>query len=613
MDRQETRFERVDIVFQQLKRYLSTIVLFSKSLYTHRPFQMVKVLLLSFAGTTLQGVSLGTTLFVLKHVNPHLHIKLTKIHPLLHGDVHVAVALAGIFSLFGVSIFLIYLAQKQAIELSLAFAAHCGEKMAWRFPIIACRLGKTFINPETGIPSAYNSAIKSRSLRLDMIGQRFLRSSIGFFQLLYGVGFLLYLEPLLTVLIFFISIPLLFPLRHFILAVREAERLRCQALAAGSESTRAFVAESDKLLVVSPTDSRNQVRPIFDDAGLIDTGKYRAERRIAEAGTRAVAVTAMIVTGMTSILYFGFLHKGIASQLALIVVYFGALRMTVMSARQIISLFAGFARFYEQVLEYIEDESTDAVSKAAPPVVPQNPGIYGPDLAGENGKKIMAKGNGPFAVAGFFPLTSINRYAVVGPLRGMSKQQRLAVVSKMAIITEDFSCDRSITWREFLGFDVDARDLGSRLKACCHVLNYQLILQNIDKPVYETQQKSHWSPQETIEALFLRAYFLLSPLIVAKESVLLQFGDENIKHWLDILSDQLVFIYYQYDQQREIGGWAEHYLALVGYNPKEALGVVTVEWANQNPERVMEVFENAAMNATGGQYGGWGDDEEDEE
>jgi ABC-type multidrug transport system fused ATPase/permease subunit len=602
---------RVGYFFQQMRNYLSSIASFIKQLYLYSPKMMIKLLALSIAGTSLQGFSLGTTFFILKHMDSHLLVKIPKLHVIYPYKVHASLLLTGVLLLLGAAVYIIYLTEKTCIEYSKGFATRSAGKMFERFPSVTSRLRDPSIHPKTGIPSALSSEISSQSMKLDMASRRLLKSPLAFFQLLYGIGFLLYLEPWLTFILALISLPLLIPLRHLTVSVRRFERLRRDA-SKGKGGEVASLAEESSKLLYGPEKFNEDFQKKFEDSGVAASTKYRAARRLAVAGSRAVATAAMVFNGIATMIYFWLFYDGQKEQVALIVVYFGALRMSIMSGRQLIARLSNFARFYSKVQAFIADEGMAALLKEMP-ATPRVPGIEGTDLAGTGEETIMVEGKGPFAVIGPFPFKVVNRYAPALALKSMNARKNSAVIAHMGVIIDDLGFDLKTTWRELLGVEAEDPALPEKLHPFCNALDPDELAEILDVFVEESAAKDGAQKAMMIEALFLRAYFSNAPFIAIKESALLELGEEAANSWIQLLNDRLLYIYHQYDGQ-VIGKWGEEYAALVGRDAKRLIGVAPVAWVNENQDKVRELLEKGpdAADANDDELE-WDDDDDDDD
>ena len=607
----QTRLEKCRIFFNQLKNYLISIAKVFKGVYYCDPKRLIKIIANTIIGTSLQGFCLGATLIILRRMDNQLLFELPKIYPLPVGKAHATILLSGVLLLLGIAVFLLYLAEKDANKLSGAFAKKCNQKLILNFPTIKNRWIDASIHAGIGLPNKLSGELATQSLKLELASNRILKSPPNVLQLLLGAGYLLYLEPTLTIILAVLAFPLTIPLRRFTLKVREAERLKREAKKTKNNDFAALVDINNQLLVPSEG-SKNHFLKSFNISSFSLVSNHRIARRIAVAASRAVATTALIITGIASMLYFWLLYTGSESLIALIVVYFGSMRMAVMSGRQLASRMSSFARFYEEVLGYISDESILSSLKKGVSA-PRVRGVYGYDIANEGGKDVIVKGFGPFAVAGQFSLMAINRYAMALPLKNMTRDKSAALMSEMVIASQDVDLEIDITWRHFLGIDSETESIADSLEKFCCVLDPAKIQQDLDITLRETKQSMIWLEKETIEAMLLRAYFREAPLIVIPEKAFAELDVRTTARWKKALSNRLVFVYYQYKQQT-LGRWGEEYIALVGCDAKRPSGIVPVEWANNHSDMVLKFFQdrNGKGPADDGTELQWDDDDDEE-
>jgi hypothetical protein len=578
----------------QLRNYLTVIAALLKDIFLFKPLMMGKVLALSISGTTLQAFALGSTFFILKQLEKGPYVEIRKILSVIDARVHIIALFAGVFIVFGVAVILLYTAEKSAFTLSKKYVNNCGASVFEGFPLIVQRLEISAVNSKTGIPVALSSELR-KPVRLEMGVRMLMRVPIFLFQILYGSIFLLYLEPWLTFILIITLIPLLIPLKRMTKDVKDSEKKRRQASASQRNEIGNLVWEMGRQPLISPQANAN-IQRMFDASPFAATNYYRFIRLVAQAGSRAIASTAWVITGLVCMFYFWIFYRSKGFPIALIVVYFGSLRMAVMSGRQIIARMAAFARFYVAVLEVFDDRAKAARMKEMSIEI-QKFRIAGPDITQNGGKEAIVEGNGPFAVAGVFPLLPVNRYAVTVILPQLNDIKRAVVAKDMAVIHEDPDLNLYLNWRIFLGIDPAVKDgiFREKLKTCCHYLDSRAISLHLDKPMHEMWENKGWTQQEAVEAVLLRACFLSAPVVVIREEALDLLGHHAVENWKQILSDRLFLIYYQYDKQ-PVGRWGEIYMALINNEAKEPQGVVPVEWANANPDRILDTLKSRLDN-----------------
>jgi len=603
-------FERLKNFIGQFKRYLMSIGSLFKGLFLFKPTHMIKLLALAFAGTSLQAFSLGTTFFILRHMDSRLMVKMNKIRHFhfLHGEVHAGLLLSGILAVLGVAIYLLYLSEKANFEISRDYANKCGTVLIDRFPVLIGRMESKAVNPGSGIPLTLSSELSSQSLKMCLAIRLLLKSPTATLQVLYGIGILLTLEPLLTLILTVFFTPVMIPLKRLAIKVKESERLRKEAERSKSGQLITLSMESGKICP-NPEGEKTPTERVFDDSGYAKASHYRAIRWTAVAGSRAVATGTMVVGGIVCMLFFGLTYMEQEAQVATIVVYFGALRMAVMSSRQVIVRLSNFARFYDQIQGFVWDNATLNNQNGTPPF-PKVPGIEGIDLTREGEAEVRIEGNGPFAVAGIFPLLAINRYMVTALLPDLIKRRQASIVAQMAIVDEKFCPSWDMTWRDFLGEETDAaisklKEVGMIGERLTPVFESNRIaakpLTNGDRPL---------EGKDLIVLMLLRSFIREAPVVVVASEALDLLGTDAAGRWITLLKDRLLFIYYRYEKQA-VGRWGETHLGIISPDPDNRVAVVPVGWANQHQD---VVFENASRRGDGATYAeDWDYDDDDDD
>jgi hypothetical protein len=602
---------RIRSFIGQLKRYIASVATLLKDLFRFDPVLMVKVLVLSVAGTTLQGFVLGSTFYILRQLDNGMYFEVGRIFSGVDGKIHCALLLAIVLAFVGVAALLLYKSDKSAFHLSRSYANSCGAALIQRFPVVAQRIENPAVHPKTGMPIALSSELRTQSGRLEIGVRMLLKSPTAFFQVIYGGGFLLYLEPVLTLFLLVVIGPILIPLNKLIRNVKYAEKRRIDASRNMRNDLESLMHGSGRL-PLGPNAVASEIQRIFDASAFAEANHYRYTRVVSAAGAQAFATSVLMVAGIVSMLYFWLFYSNEGLPIALIVVYFGALRMAAMSGRQVVARLAAFGRFYEQVQKLHVDRRQTAQQKEVsgkPPII----GITGPDLMQGCADELTIKGYGPFALIGTFPLFPINRYTVAAVLPDMNNRRRSAVVSQMMVVHENPTLNLEATWHELLGINAsqDERAVSEKLNAACSVLDAHEVFQSLNESLSIRHKNATWSQPEAVEAMLLHAYFIGSPVVVAREEALEQIGIGAVKHWRRVLSDRLLFVYYQYEGQ-ELGRWGEQYVALVDSSAREDIGVASVEWANANSRLILDALKgDEVYGEQSTEDAVWDDDEEE--
>lgn len=569
----------------QLRNYISVTITLLKDIFQFKRSLMIQVLAFSVVGTSLQALGLGATFFILKHLDADYHVAIWKILPFIKVSMHIIPLFAGVMILIGIAAFSLYKAETLGFKLARDYVNHVGSLMVELFPLIVHRLSNQAIHPKTGVPMGFLPELK-RLGRLEIGVRIIIRVPTFSFQVLYGLIFLMYLEPSLIMILLIAVTPLLAPLRRMAWVVKESEKERALSLSSQSDAIKNLIDEDGRYLLVPGCNDRDQKRPIASAFAVPNQLRYK--RLVAQAGSKAIGSIALIITCTICVFYFWLFYSWGKTTIALVVTYLAALRMTVTSGRQFVVQMAGFARFYEQVLKFFEDMAK-TVSHKASADLSQRLEVAGQDLATDDGNnQLIIEDGGPYAVIGTFPLSMVNRYVLSVMFSKLNKRKRVAVVSRMAIIHEDPKLDMDLSWRTFLGADPTVSRniiIEETLMSCCHFLNAKEIGINFDKPMKNIFKNRELVPQEKIEIVLLRIYFMPVKVVVFREQALVLMGDGAVGHWARVLADRTVLIYYHYCGQ-QLGRWGERYMVLVNGNAEEPCGVASVEWGNEHPDKV---------------------------
>jgi hypothetical protein len=105
----------------------------------------------------------------------------------------------------------------------------------------------------------------------------------------------------------------------------------------------------------------------------------------------------------------------------------------------------------------------------------------------------------------------------------------------------------------------------------------------LDLPIRHTVGDQPFSKEQTTEIQLLRAHFTGAKVVTITEEALEGIEGDTVEHWKALLSDRMVFIYYRYESQ-SVGRWGEKYIALLGHDATQSLGIAPVEWINSNRE-----------------------------
>ncbi len=608
-----TSIKRVQTLVRQFKSYVGSIAALINDMFRFKPGLMIKLLVLAGLGTTLQAFSLGSTFFILRHMEGSLQVDLGRLLPveIVDATVHATLLLAAVLAILSVAVFILYKAERAAFDLSSSYANYCGADLIDRFPLIAGRFDNQSVHPKTGQPAALISELRTRTGKLEIGTRTLLMTPTAFLQTIYGSIFLFVLEPCLTLLLLVVMTPLLVPLNRMTLGVRDAEKKRVQA----SARQRGEVGQLTERLGRLPVPfslARAKIGNIFQTTGFAGSNYHRRDRLISQAGSKAVATSALTLTGMVSMLYLWLIYSEQGLPVALIVTYFGALRLAVMSSKQIVSRMAAFARFYEEVLKLLSDKG-QTVDYSDFPAHLGRFVLAGPDLTDYSRPTVSVKAKGLLAVVGTFPLLPVNRYLMAGLLPNIRLRWKKAMIYSMAVVPEDPDLGLDLSWSEFLGLGPveDMAKARESLRRCCYFLDPEKILAHKDQGLMSFMDIDSWSDKKAVEAVLIRAFFMAGPVVAVRQKALELLGHQAVEHWKRLLDDHLLLVYYKYDRQT-LGTWGERYVGLIGSQAGDALGLVPVDWANDHRDQVMEELKKGGLEETGSEEELDWDDEDDE-
>ena len=244
---------------------MAGITVLLKDLFAFSPVSVIKVLGFSTLGTSLQAMALGATFFILRHLKNGLHINVSKLVPLIDVKVHVTILFVGVLMLLGLAVLLLYLAERAAFQLSRRYADNCTMELVDTFAVIASAKKNPVISSRNGLPVTFAPELKKRGMILEIAVRNLIRAPQSFLQLMYATGFLLFLEPRLTIVLLVVVVPLLIPLNRLTRTMKNAEKKRQEVMADMRADAERLARESGRLMAgfqpASPHCPRNYRKP----------------------------------------------------------------------------------------------------------------------------------------------------------------------------------------------------------------------------------------------------------------------------------------------------------------------------------------------------------------
>jgi hypothetical protein len=570
---------QLPIFVQQLNRYLASIFVLLKELFAFKPKLLTLMLVFTFLGTTIQGFSLGSTFFILKHTSKELTVDVGNLIRIIPYEIHISIVFTIVLLLFGFSIYFIFKSQELAIQLAELFANQCGSLVIENFIFLASQLKDPSVNIKTGVPTAFKSEISQQCQTMMIACRLILRLPTTAMQLIYGSALLLWVEPLLAMIVAIASSPLVILLRRLALRVKNSEMQRKEKMKLKGRSLQEMVIALKKRPIFAE-DKRQYIHQLFSSSAFAESNRYRAIRLISKQASQAIAGTALIITGITSIFYFWITSEKGSFQVATVIVFFGALKMTAMSIKQISSLLTGFARFYEPLLDCLNYRSI-AKSQMDDKFPQRLKTISGLDIENNNGQEIKINTVSPIAVIGAFPLSFINLFTVSLLFQKMNKKKSAELISKVEYIDETVELNENLLWMGlFENNNIEKDVIKSTVDRYCSALTSNNIGDSHGDSISSSSQ-SKLSQKQALEALLVRAKLSKSQIIYLKESSLILLSAIELANWVEALSEKIVLIYYQYNKQ-SIGLYGESYAVMLGKNGTEKLGIAVPNWVNSN-------------------------------
>lgn len=575
---------RLQLFLAQLNRFSTAFSLFVRDVARFNRGLLAKTVAYSVGGTTLQAFSLVAVLYGIRQMERTygsgeqflIEVQGVAFSPL------VLLTLVVVFLL--ASVFLLYEAERATAELSVRYADRRTAELIGRFPVVAGRLGGATVHSRTGVPTSLGSELRRHSRNLELAARTLFRSPIAFFQLLYGMVFLLYLEPVLTVLLVVAILPLTVPLNRFTRQVKDSERQRRAAGASAGEDVAAVVRATEDV-GARPEIPESFYRDAYWQSAFVRVNRFIYDRVVAQSRAKAIANIGLTVTVVIAGFYFLGLYGPAELSIANVLTFFVGLRLTAVGGRQVVSRVARFARFYETVRDSLScRDRGDAVGPAG--VQPIR--VRATDLASGEVRQVRARAGTPLAVIGGFPLHPLG-LAVLGEVL-RSTARGTAPVGEVVFIPAIPSLDRTQRWRDILALPASMmpEEFADRAGPLCESLDVAAIAGCLDASLDACEVQCPRSQAAAVEVVLLAALFAGSGVVVLTEEACHAIRWEGLGRWTAALQDRALVVYYRYAGQ-PLGMMGEKDVVLIG--PDGGLAAVTdVAWANHHREECREAL-----------------------
>jgi ABC-type multidrug transport system fused ATPase/permease subunit len=412
-----------------------------------RPGLLARLIVLSVVGTTLQAGALVGLFAALQHMGEGMTVDLGALLG-WGGEVSAYAVFGGLAVLMGAGAWVVMLAERTAFVLSMEHANASGAAMLAEADRTAEPTDLWSIDDETGVASAPIKRAKSRTTTLERGVRLMVGSPLPTLTFVWSAGFLIWLEPWLTLIVTALVLPVLLPVRRIALSVKDLEAQRREAVRGFTDEVEATLAGGDE------ADGAGEAGGLTSRLRLsmARLTRHRQLRLRAEVTNKFYGIAALGVGILGAMVYFRYGYGAEAFPVATLVAYFAALQVTVMSGRQLVSRVTRFARFYRQVRKYREDRGT--AWREVDPAGVRLPGVIkGPaaerfyvkgdrlveagvaECVAEDASawRRVKQGDGPVAFVGTFVLTGLNRFAVVTAFDLASKKFADAIATTAVI------------------------------------------------------------------------------------------------------------------------------------------------------------------------------------
>jgi len=557
-------------------------------------------------GTGLQGLALAGVLVVTRSYETSLR----------EGDVgSVAVAglpaipgyaaFLGIVALLTLSALALYEAERAIYTLSIRHGDKSASSLLREYPLLVTGDETLRVDRETGVPEGLASRMRERCTFISRAGRTLFGGGMALLQCLYGIGFLLYLAPGLSLLLGAVTFPLLAPLRHVTRQVNLAEKNRRQMPRRSQEDAAALVEATKQWPLSTDSTLSRRLWERFAVTGMARSNQYILARFVGIARSKALANILLTLTIALSIGYF-FGYQG-ASQVSIasVVVYFAALRVAASSGKELSSRATRFARFYEPVrrtmlerryveARYLPDSVTLALSA--------------PELDDTGRRRLQLALGEPVALVGAFPLVPVNTYLLAVFQDADHRLDRGDIVAGMAYIPPDPEIPHDMRWRDWLTARPRAgyQDLPNAAGDVWPI-------DGVTSPDAAGQQPlgsgSGLGQGARIDLALLRAWLANARLIVVPKAAIEALGKARWAAWTRLLSDRLILTYYQLpDETPGIGGETDAVLIDL---QSRVVGLSHPQWLTAHQEQALRLV--LASDTETHSAVRRGDDDEDDE
>lgn len=545
-----------------------------------------KQVFFAILGPTIQAAALGLVLFLARDFGADGNFESIVLKPLGGIVVDTSIALTFILLLLCLSIFLLYEAERLIAYISSQYANKRAAEFIIYYPLISHRYNPVFFDNDQLVSADLVNKVKEHAGILFIAARIILRLPTAVLYTIYGSAFLLYLEPLLTLILVVFTLPLLIPLRHFTRDITYHEREKSRIGSQTRSDLSSIISDARNIADMS-TDLVNQILDRCSQSALAETNKMNMMRRVNIARSKAIANTALAIAVGISAFYFFVFSDPSDLSITNIVVFFISLRLASMGGKKATSSIARFAMFYNRAHSYLFEREYAGSRNFRPD---SNLVVSAMNLEYSTyDEKIITPGK-PLAIIGSGKISVINKNKVAVFEDKTGSMDRGDIISGIYLIPEDPVIQTNTTWREFLWLskEYEYDEFINKAESVCYEIDIRSLCHKLDDPVSINVSDSTFTLSQRVELLLLRFYFSNNPIIVLSASLVSKLDSDLIKSWITILHKRIICIYYIFDSASPFYCLGE--TGVLINSAGNVIGMASTDYFKNNPERIVELI-----------------------
>lgn len=532
----------------------------------------------SLAGISLQAASLGSVLMVARSYEDALRSGSDpSIDVPVMGSLAPSVALVGIIALLALSVFLLYESQRSIYGLSIRFANWRASALLTDYPMVAEQIDEIGVDGRSGVPVGLTGEMSRRATALNRTGRTLFGGAMGLLQCVYGVLFLLYIQPVVTLVVVLVAAPLIVPLRKFARQVNDAEKGR-RSLRGNARSDMAQIVEQTSGAVPGSRVYRRLAMGQYQQTKVARNNAFILDRFIGMARNKAVANTGLTLTFAVSIALFFGVYGAENVSISSILVFFVALRVAAMGGRQMVARITRFARFYDPVRYYLNAYHHGRRRRLAADCVLS---VEAPRAEDGQPTSCTLERGVPVAVFGAFPLAPLNLHMLGFFAEGDPGTTRGDLVAGMTFVPAHLELAASDSWRDWLPATRGA-DLASLLRRAERECPPGSVPDAGIDPASSVLSTPGFVDTGTgeIDLGLLAAWVSSAEVIVLPAEAVDCLGARRWDQWRRALADRYLLVYYEAGRGEPCRG-GEARAVLVDFSGA-AVAISSAEWLREN-------------------------------